>query len=235
MTVLEVRGIAGGYASADEIVKGVSLSVGRGEIAAMIGPNGAGKSTCLKLIAGLLRLRAGVVTLAGERISHLSATAIARKGVAFVPQERNVFGTLTVEENLDVGGSLDRRAAVRRKGQILARYPMLAAKRHKPAQTLSGGQRQILAMAAALMVEPRVLLLDEPTAGLAPKAAAELFDTIAGIASTGVAIVMVEQNALEALRVANTAYVLVLGQTTASGRAADLARNREIGRMFLGV
>jgi branched-chain amino acid transport system ATP-binding protein len=234
MSLLEIKGLRGGYAAADEIVKGADLTVDAGEIVALIGPNGAGKSTLLKLVAGLLRPSGGQVLLKGRDIAGLGAPAISRQGLSFVPQERNVFGTMTVAENLEMGGFTDGAHAKTRMAELYERFPMLAEKRRAAARTLSGGQRQILAMAIALMNAPDLLLLDEPTAGLSPRAAEELFGTILALNKTGVAILMVEQNALEALSVSARAYVLVQGRPEREGRAAELAADPTVRDLFLG-
>src|SRR5260221_9833919 len=211
MSLLDVTELRGGYAAADEIVRGAALRVEPGEIVALIGPNGAGKSTLLKMIAGLLRPRGGHVRFKDREIAALAAPDISRLGLSFVPQERNVFGTMTVAENLEMGGFLDRAHLKQRMSELYARFPMLADKRRAAARTLSGGQRQILAMAMALMNAPDLLLLDEPTAGLSPRAAEGLFGTILALNKSGVAILMVEQNAPEALSGAARAYVLAHG------------------------
>jgi branched-chain amino acid transport system ATP-binding protein/neutral amino acid transport system ATP-binding protein len=232
--LLTVQGAVAGYGAHDEVLKGVDLAVARGEVVGVIGPNGAGKSTLLKVVAGVLRPRAGTVHLAGEPIHGRSPREISARGVAFVPQEQNVFSTMTVRENLEMGGYLDPPQVRRRIDQIFGRFPALAEKRRQAARTLSGGQRQILAMAMALMVEPALLLLDEPSAGLAPRAAETLFETIRAINGGGVAIAMVEQNALEALAVADRAYILVDGRNSRSGPAAALAADPDVRRIFLG-
>jgi branched-chain amino acid transport system ATP-binding protein/neutral amino acid transport system ATP-binding protein len=234
MSLLGVEGLRGGYAAADEIVKGADLSVGPGEIVALIGPNGAGKSTLLKLVAGLLRPSGGRVQFKDRDIAGLSAPEVSRLGLSFVPQERNVFGTMSVAENLEMGGFLDVPHAKRRMADLYQRFPMLAEKRRAAARTLSGGQRQILAMAIALMNAPDLLLLDEPTAGLSPKAAEQLFGTIVALNQSGVAILMVEQNALEALAVSARAYVLVQGRAEREGDAAHLANDPTVRDLFLG-
>jgi branched-chain amino acid transport system ATP-binding protein len=234
MSLLTVSDLRGGYGAADEIVRGAALTVGAGEIVALIGPNGAGKSTLLKLIAGLLRPRAGQVMLKDRDIAGLGAPDISRLGLAFVPQERNVFGTMTVAENLEMGGFIDRVQMRPRMDELYARFPMLADKRRAAARTLSGGQRQILAMAMALMNAPALLLLDEPTAGLSPRAAEELFGTIVALNQGGVAILMVEQNALEALEVSARAYVLVQGRAEREGVAAELVNDPTVRDLFLG-
>ncbi len=233
--MLEAGDIVGGYAAADEIVKGISLSVAAREIVAIIGPNGAGKSTFLKIVAGLLVRRRGTIRLGGEEIGELSPQARARSGLVFVPQERNIFGSLSVAENLEIGGWLDRAEAKSREAGVLARFPLLKERRRQLAKTLSGGQRQMLAMGVALMSAPKVLLLDEPTAGLSPKAASELFDSVARIRDEGVAIVMVEQNALDALAIADRGAVFVDGREAYAGRASALADDPDVRRLFLGA
>jgi branched-chain amino acid transport system ATP-binding protein/neutral amino acid transport system ATP-binding protein len=234
MSLLAVSGLRGGYAAADDIVKGADLTVAPAEIVALIGPNGAGKSTLLKLVAGLLRPSGGSVRLKDHEIAGRGAPEISRLGLSFVPQERNVFGTMSVAENLEMGGYLDGAHARQRMAELYDRFPMLADKRRAAARTLSGGQRQILAMAIALMNAPQLLLLDEPTAGLSPRAAEELFGTILALNGSGVAILMVEQNALEALAVSARAYVLVQGRAEREGRAADLAADPTVRDLFLG-
>ena len=233
--VLRADGVVCGYGAADEILKGASLSVATGELVAIIGPNGAGKSTLLKAVAGLLRLKSGSIRLDGQGIEALPARDRARRGIAFVPQEANIFPTLSVRENLEMGGFILPRAAVSRGIEgLLARFPMLAQKRRQAARTLSGGQRQVLAMAMALMVEPRLLLLDEPAAGLSPLAAEALFQTIGDIHRQGTSVAMVEQNAHEALAIADTGVVLVDGRVARTGPAAALAGDPEVRRLFLG-
>jgi branched-chain amino acid transport system ATP-binding protein/neutral amino acid transport system ATP-binding protein len=232
--LLRVEDVVAGYTAADEILKSVSLTLDPGEIVSIIGPNGAGKSTLLKAIAGIVTPSAGVIRLRGERIDHRAPREISALGVAFVPQEHNVFPTMTVGENLEMGGFVDPRRTRERIEMVFARFPQLAGKRRQAARTLSGGQRQMLAMAMALMVEPVVLLLDEPSAGLAPLAAERLFETIRAINADGVAIAMVEQNALEALAIASRAYILVDGKNSRSGPAGELARDPDVRRIFLG-
>ena len=232
--LLGVSGLVAGYGAADEILKGVDLAVQQGELLAIIGPNGAGKSTLLKAVAGMVRLKSGSILLADTEIGALPPRERARRGIAFVPQEANVFPTMTVWENLEMGGFVEKRAVRSRIDALFVRFPMLAEKRRSAARTLSGGQRQILAMAMALMVHPRLLLLDEPSAGLSPKAAESLFDTIAAIHAEGTTIAMVEQNALEALAIADRAAVLVDGRTALVGPAKDLAADEQVRRLFLG-
>jgi branched-chain amino acid transport system ATP-binding protein len=235
MTLLAATDLVAGYGRGDEILKGVNLTVAPNEIVAIIGPNGAGKSTLLKTIAGLLHPSRGDILLDGQPIHTLPPRVIARAGVAFVPQEANVFPTLTVRENLEIGGYLDPSQIRARIETAFARFPVLAEKRHRAARTLSGGQRQVLAMATALMVAPRLLLLDEPSAGLSPVAAETLFATILEVNRGGVAVAMVEQNANEALLIAHRATVLVDGRNRRDGDAATLRADPEIGRLFLGL
>ena len=235
MTLLIATDVVAGYGRGDEILKGANLTVAPGEIVAIIGPNGAGKSTLLKTITGLLHPSRGTILLDGKPIHTLAPRAIARGGVAFVPQEANIFPTLTVRENLEIGGFLDPTHIRARIEAAFARFPILAEKRHRAARTLSGGQRQVLAMATALMVAPRLLMLDEPSAGLSPVAAETLFATIVEVNQAGVAIAMVEQNANAALHIAHRATVLVDGRNRRDGDAATLLADPEIGRLFLGL
>jgi branched-chain amino acid transport system ATP-binding protein/neutral amino acid transport system ATP-binding protein len=232
--LLSADGIVAGYTAADEILKSVELTVEAGEIVSVIGPNGAGKSTLLKVLAGILIPRAGHVRLRDVVISGRAPREISAMGMAFVPQEQNIFPTMSVRENLEMGGFVEPRRCKERIDAIFTRFPPLADKRRHAARTLSGGQRQILAMAMALMVEPVVLLLDEPSAGLAPRAAEALFETIAAVNREGVAIVMVEQNALQALGIAARGYILVDGRNSRSGPAAALAADPDVRRIFLG-
>ena len=234
MGLIEAAGIVAGYGAADEILKGADLVVQPGEMVAVIGPNGAGKSTLLRALAGLLRLKSGSIRWEGRPIDALSPPDRARLGVALVPQEANVFASLSVRENLEMGGYLDPRHARTRLVELLERFPMLRDKQRQAAQTLSGGQRQVLAMAMALMVRPRLLILDEPSAGLSPKAADALFADIAAIHREGTATLMVEQNASEALMIADTGVVLVDGRVVRTGPARAMAADPEIRRLFLG-
>jgi branched-chain amino acid transport system ATP-binding protein/neutral amino acid transport system ATP-binding protein len=228
------EGLVCGYGDADEILKGAAIAVRPGELVAIIGPNGAGKSTLLKAVAGLLRLKSGRILLEGVAVEGLPARERARLGMAFVPQEANIFPRLTVRENLEVGGYLDRGSVAARVAALFERFPMLGQKRRAAARSLSGGQRQVLAMAMALMVKPRLLLLDEPSAGLSPVAAEALFDDIAAIHVEGTGIAMVEQNALEALAIADRGLVLVDGRSVREGPARELAEDPEVRRLFLG-
>ncbi len=234
MGLLTVDALVAGYSSADRILKGVGLSVDPGEVVCIIGPNGAGKSTLLKAIAGLLHPSEGTIRLRDRDLAGRPAREVAREGIAFVPQEMNVFPTLSIRENLEIGGYVAPDKTAERIAAAFQRFPMLAERRRAAARTLSGGQRQVLAMAMALMVEPVVLMLDEPSAGLSPVAAEQLFDTIRAIRDEGVAIAMVEQNALEALTLADRAYIMVDGRNIRTGPAAELAADPEVRRVFLG-
>ena len=234
MGFLNVAGVVAGYTAADEILKGLDFTVAAGEIVCVIGPNGAGKSTLLKAIAGLLTPSRGAITFKDRSLVGLLPRDITRLGVAYVPQEHNVFPSMSVSENLEIGGYVAPARTVERMGQVLARFPVLANKRRHAARTLSGGERQILAMAMALMVEPKVLLLDEPSAGLSPMAAEVLFENIRMVNHAGVSIAMVEQNAREALTIAHRAYILVDGRNHRDGPAATLAGDPDIRHVFLG-
>ncbi|MGO4675908.1 ABC transporter ATP-binding protein [Bosea sp. 2YAB26] len=232
--LLSVEGVVAGYGAAEEILKGTSLRVAPGEIVSIIGPNGAGKSTLLKTVAGLVAARKGQISLNGADITAANALGRARAGIGFVPQERNVFGAMTVAENLEISGFQDSGGVRTRSEEMYQRYPMLAEKRRALARTLSGGQRQILAMAMGLMNAPSLLLLDEPTAGLSPKAADELFEAIVALNRGGLPILMVEQHALEALEISTRGYVLVSGRNSREGAGPALASDPDIRRLFLG-
>jgi branched-chain amino acid transport system ATP-binding protein/neutral amino acid transport system ATP-binding protein len=232
--LLTATGVVAGYGAADEILKGVDLRVEPGEIVGIIGPNGAGKSTLLKAVAGLLKPKAGAIALNNADITGREPRDISRMGLAYVPQEHNIFPSMSVRENLEMGGYIDPKGAKARIDGVLGRFPVLANKRRHAARTLSGGERQMLAMAMALMVEPAVLLLDEPSAGLSPVAAEVLFNAIIQINKEGVSIAMVEQNANEALAISHRAYILVDGKNSRTGPAQALAQDPEIRRIFLG-
>ena len=234
MGLLTATGVVAGYGAADEILKGVDLRVEPGEIVGIIGPNGAGKSTLLKAVAGLLKPKAGTIALNNADITGREPRDISRMGLAYVPQEHNIFPSMSVRENLEMGGYIDPKGAKARIDGVLGRFPVLANKRRHAARTLSGGERQMLAMAMALMVEPAVLLLDEPSAGLSPVAAEVLFNAIIQINKEGVSIAMVEQNANEALAISHRAYILVDGKNSRTGPAQVLAQDPEIRRIFLG-
>ncbi|MEM6634331.1 MAG: ABC transporter ATP-binding protein [Pseudomonadota bacterium] len=231
--IFQAKDITGGYSASDQILKGVTITADAGEIVAILGPNGAGKSTLLKAVTGLLTTLNGSITLGGKDLTGLRPRQIAERGVAYVPQESNVFATMTVRENLEMGGYITKDGA-KRIDEMLTRFPILAEKRSETARTLSGGQRQILAMAIAMMVSPRLLLLDEPSAGLSPIAATQLFDTIREIAAQQVCIVLVEQNAMDALELCARAYILSAGRNHATGPGSELAADPDIRRTFLG-
>ena len=220
--ILHATGLVAGYGAAEEILKGVEIAVGAGEIVTVIGPNGAGKSTLLKVVAGLVPARKGTITLLGADVTRQGAIQRARSGIAFVPQEKNVFGTMTVAENLQISAFADPSGARQRAEALYERYPVLAARHGALARTLSGGQRQMLAMAMGLMGEPRLILLDEPTAGLSPKAADELFEAVVALNRSGLPVLMVEQHAVEALAVSHRGYVLVAGRNGVEGEGPRL-------------
>ena len=234
MGLLTVQALVAGYSAADEILKGVDFTVEPGEMVAIIGPNGAGKSTLLKAIAGLLKPSRGSIRLTDTPIHGHPPREICRRGLAYVPQEHNVFPTMSVRENLEMGGYVDAGNTKSRIERVFERFPVLARKRRLAARGLSGGERQILAMAMALMVEPTVMLLDEPSAGLSPIAAESLFESVVAINREGVSIAMVEQNAREALAIAGRAYILVDGRNHRTGDAKALAADPDIRRIFLG-
>jgi len=233
MSLLSVEKVRGGYGEAD-ILNGASLQVGEREIVVIIGPNGAGKSTLMKSVFGLVRLREGRVLLAGDDITNAKPESLVSKGLSYVPQEKNVFPSLTVEENLEMGAFVRRddwRPALQR---VYALFPPLAEKRRATAGSLSGGQRQMVAMGRSLMVEPRLMLLDEPTAGLSPKYIDLIFECVLSIHAQGIAVLMVEQNAKQALGIATRGVVLVAGEDRFSDAGPAMRDNPEVARMFLG-
>lgn len=230
---LEARGLRAGYGAA-EIVHGVDLTLAAGEMLTLIGPNGAGKSTLLKALAGAARVMGGSVTLMGRDVTGTDAAGIAAAGAAYVPQERNIFRSLTVEENLGIGGWLAGRALAARRAQVLRLLPELEGFMRRIAGRLSGGERQTLAVGMALMVEPKVLLVDEPTAGLSPALVGRLLELLRRLADEGLGVLIVEQNARAALARADRAMVLVDGQVAARGRAAEIEAAPDLGALFLG-
>jgi branched-chain amino acid transport system ATP-binding protein len=233
---LVVDDLVAGYEAGVPIVKKVSIRAGHGELIAILGPNGAGKSTLIKAIAGMVPTTSGRILFEGEDIGAQPAHRRVHSGVAFVPQTENVFATLTVSDNLKIAAQI--LAAARRAARIAMVYDMfpdLSRQRSLSAGRLSGGQRQMLAVARALVVQPKLLLLDEPSAGLSPKAAAELFRVLVQIRQSGVGVVLVEQNVRAALAAADRAYVLVEGCNRREGSASDLAKDPEIGALYLGA
>jgi len=233
MTALVGTAMTGGYGGAD-ILKGCTISVESGEIAVIVGPNGAGKSTAMKAMFGMLDLRAGSVLLNGEDITSLPPQHRAQRGMGFVPQTQNVFTSMTVEENLEMGGFIRGDDFSDTIEEIYNLFPVLREKRAQPAGELSGGQRQQVAVGRALMTQPKVLMLDEPTAGVSPIVMDELFDRIIDVARTGIAILMVEQNAKQALAIADRGYVLVQGENRYTDRGTALLANPGVRRAFLG-
>ncbi len=225
--------MTGGYGRAD-ILHECTIAVDRGRIAVIVGPNGAGKSTAMKAVFGMLPLRGGRVTLDGADITALSPQARVAAGMAFVPQTQNIFATMTVEENLEMGAFLRRDDIRATMAQVYDLFPVLREKRRQPAGELSGGQRQQVAVGRALMTEPKLLMLDEPTAGVSPIVMDELFDRIVEVARTGISVLMVEQNARQALEIADRGYVLVQGRNRFEGTGADLLADAEVRRSFLG-
>lgn len=225
--------MTGGYGGAD-ILNGCTIAVEKGQIAVIVGPNGAGKSTAMKAVFGMLKLRGGKVLLDGEDISQLSPQARVAKGMAFVPQTQNIFTTMTVQENLEMGAFLRRDDITTTMEQIYHLFPILRDKRYQAAGELSGGQRQQVAVGRALMTQPKVLMLDEPTAGVSPIVMDELFDRIIEVARTGISILMVEQNARQALMIADKGYVLVQGANRFADTGAALMADPEVRRSFLG-
>ncbi len=236
--MLTVENLTAGYTPGINILNGVNLFVGRAEIVSLLGPNGCGKSTLLKCIAGYLLPRQGLINLEGDDVGHTPVYLKVRQcALGFVPQTDNVFGAMSVQENLLIGGHFLRpKACQARMEQLCDLYPILARKMHAAAAALSGGERQILALARALMSGPRTLLLDEPSAGLSPKMLEIVFDAIQQIRKhEEVAILMVEQNAVEALDISDRAYVLSLGQIALSGNARALLQDERMQELYLGA
>ena len=233
MSLLLGEQMIGGYGGAD-ILRGCTVGAERGEVAVIVGPNGAGKSTAMKAMLGMLPLRAGRVVLDGQDITRLSPQQRVAQGIAFVPQTHNIFTTMTVQENLQMGAYLNAADSASVMAQVYELFPVLRDKRHQAAGELSGGQRQQVAVGRAMMSSPRVLMLDEPTAGVSPIVMNELFDRILDIKSTGIAILMVEQNARQALSIADRAYVLVTGKNRHTGTGQALLADPAVRKAFLG-
>lgn len=228
------EGMTGGYGKGPDILHSCNVAVNRGEIAVIVGPNGAGKSTAMKALFGMLDLRSGSVRLDGEDITGLTPQARVAKGMGFVPQVANIFTSLTVEENLEMGAFLRRDDFSATMDQVYELFPILRDKRRQAAGELSGGQRQQVAVGRALMTQPKVLMLDEPTAGVSPIVMDELFDRIIEVAGTGLPVLMVEQNARQALEIADKGYVLVQGGNAHTGTGKDLLADPDVRRSFLG-
>ncbi|WP_168011921.1 ABC transporter ATP-binding protein [Halomonas salinarum] len=232
-SLLDARDLYGGYGGAD-ILKGTSLRAEADEIVVIVGPNGAGKSTAMKAIFGLLKIRQGQVLFHGEDITNAKPEQMVRRGIAYVPQEQNVFPSLTVQENLEMGGYLMRGDLGPRMERVYELFPKLAERRRQPAGLMSGGERQLVAMGRALMVDPKLLMLDEPTAGLSPKLIDETFERIKEINAQGIGVLMVEQNAKQALAIASRGYVLATGANRHEDTGPNLLANPEVAEMFLG-
>lgn len=232
--ILVATDVVAGYVPGMPIVHGVSAHVAQYEVTTIIGPNGAGKSTFLKALIGLVAISDGRVVFDGADVTGEPPHALIERGLAFVPQTGNIFSTLTIQENLVVGGHTIGGALKNRLDRAFSTFPDLAAKRQQRASVLSGGQRQMLAIARALMTDPKVILLDEPTAGLAPKVVADVFEQLRHLAKSGMAVLMVEQNAKAALRSSDRGYVLAEGRNVMDGKAVDLLSDGSLAEAFLG-
>ena len=235
MAFFEGSKMTAGYGSGPDIISSCSINVDRGEIVAILGPNGAGKSTAMKAMLGLLKLKSGSVSMDGKDISKLSPQDRVKQGISFVPQNKNVFPDLTVRENLEVGAFLRDDDANKVIEEIYDLFPILKEKNSQIVGELSGGQRQQVALGRALMIKPSVLMLDEPTAGVSPIVMDELFQHIIKVKETNVAIIMVEQNAKQALSISDRGYVLVTGQNKFEGLGNELLQDPEVRRSFLGA
>ena len=233
MTILDIADVDSGYGDL-QILNDVSMHLEEDEIVCIIGPNGAGKSTAIKTIFGLVQPWNGTITLRDTDISGLLPEDIVRKGISYVPQTNNVFGALTVEENLEIGGVTADEGSDEMIAELFDRFPVLEEKRSEKARTLSGGQRQLLAFSRALMIDPDVLLIDEPSAGLAPSLVQDVFDNVQKINDLGTAVLMVEQNARAGLDISDRGYVLAQGEVRYEDDAADLLANPEIRELYLG-
>ena len=234
MILLEIASVHSGYGKMT-VLEGVNLKVEKGEFVVVIGPNGAGKSTLLKTIFGFADLHRGKITYEGREISGLKPEEISPRGVAYVPQDNNIFPSLTVLENLEMSAILYERDSRTRLDGVFSKFPRLQERRYQSAGTLSGGERQMLAMGCGLMIEPRLMLLDEITGGLAPLLVAALFEAVRGVHQEGTSLLMVEQNAQKALNVGQRGYILEGGKVKLEGEAAVLLKNEEVIKHFLGV
>ena len=230
---LKAHKITGGYGSGPDILHACDISVGKGEIAVIVGPNGAGKSTAMKAIFGMLDVREGSVLLDGVDISNFSTQDRVRAGMGFVPQNQNIFTSMTVEENLEMGAFIRKDDFSDTLEQVFELFPVLKEKRRQAAGELSGGQRQQVAVGRALMTQPKILMLDEPTAGVSPIVMDELFDRIIEVSRTGIPILMVEQNARQALGIADTGFVMVQGRNAYTGSGKELLADPEVRKSFL--
>ena len=230
---LEVKRLSAGYGG-PPVIEGVSIVARRGAITAIVGPNGAGKSTLLKAIAGLIRTTGGTVSVEGTDVTGQPAEKLVKKGIAYVPQVANVFPDLTVRENLEMGGYSRKSGVQARIEQLFQLFPDLKVASHRRASVLSGGQRTMLALARGLMIDPAVLILDEPSAGLAPRFQSLIWERIEEIRATNVAVLVIEQNTRETLRHAQWAYVLVLGQNRLEGPGRDLLEDDEVINLYVG-
>ena len=226
--------MTGGYGTGADILHNCTVAVNKGEIAVIVGPNGAGKSTAMKAIFGMLTMRSGTVHIDGQDITSFSPQDRVAKGMAFVPQNQNIFTSLSVEENLEMGAFLRADDITETMNQVFDLFPILKERRKQAAGELSGGQRQQVAVGRALMTQPKVLMLDEPTAGVSPIVMDELFDRIIDVAQTGISILMVEQNARQALEIADKGYVLVQGENRFTDTGSNLLADPEVRRSFLG-
>jgi branched-chain amino acid transport system ATP-binding protein len=233
MSLIELKHVVGGYGGAP-ILNGVDIAIDQSDIGVIVGPNGAGKSTTLKAIFGLLKVTGGTITFAGEEITNSLPDRLVPKGLSFVPQEKNVFTSMSVEENLEMGAFTRRDDFSDTMAWVYQMFPVLKEKRRQPAGELSGGQRQMVAMGRALMSKPKLLMLDEPSAGLSPRYVIEIFETIVRVNKEGVGILMVEQNARQALAFASRGFVLANGQNRFTGTGPELIADPEVARSFLG-